>query len=375
MNRSIPKLARTRAGTLVVLGLSLVAPTQTSAQSTLDRTGRGVVEVIAGGVDATSSRMMTDLATVLDDGSTRRVVTVIGKGSLQNLLDLKTLRGVDVAIVQTDVLDYSRAQRLVPGGEGAISYVAKLYSEEFHLLAGPEISSVADLAGKKVNFGPPGDGTAVTGPRLFEVLKIKVETTAYESALAFERLKSGGIAALAYVGGKPVASFAALRAQQGLHFVAIPLNAAIAAAYAPARLTAEDYPELVKAQEPVETIAVGTAMLVANLAPGSERARDVASFVDAFFTQFSKLQDPPHHPKWREVNLAADLPGWKRYPPADVWLKRNAAAPVAMNEQQLHDVFVRFLDERTRSTGQTMSAQQKDELFGQFRRWQQTQVR
>jgi len=375
MNRSIPKLARSRAGMLVVLGLALVASKETSAQSTLDRTGRGVVEVIAGGVDATSTRMMADLATVLDDGSTRRVVTVIGKGSLQNLLDLKTLRGVDIAIVQTDVLDYSKTQRFVPGGEGAISYVAKLYSEEFHLLAGPDIASVADLAGKKVNFGPPGDGTAVTGPKLFDVLKIKVEATAYEPALAFERLKSGEIAALAYVGGKPVASFVGLRAQTGLHFVSIPLNAAVASAYAPAQLTAEDYPDLVKPQDPVETIAVGTAMLVANLSPGSERARDVASFVDAFFTQFSKLQDPPHHPKWREVNLAADLPGWKRYPPADAWLKRNVAAPVAMNEQQLHEVFMRFLDERTRSTGQTMSAQQKDELFGQFRRWQQTQVR
>jgi uncharacterized protein len=375
MNRSFPALARLGVGIVMVLGLSLGLPTRLIAQSALDRTSRGVVEIIAGGVDATSTRIAADLATVLDDGSTRRVVPVVGKGSLQDLIDLKALRGIDVAIVQTDALEYSKAQRLVPGGEGGFAYVAKLYSEEFHLLAGPAIGSIADLAGKKVNFGPAGDGTSVTGPKLFEVLKIKVEATAYEPALAFERLKSGEIAALAYVGGKPVAPFAALRSQQGLHFLSIPLNAAIAAGYAPARLTAEDYPDLVKPQEPVETIAVGTVMLVANLTPGSERARDVANFVDAFFTQFSKLQDPPHHPKWREVNLAAELPGWKRYPPADAWLKRNVAAPVAMNDQQLREVFMKFLDERTRSTGQTMSAQQKDDLFGQFRRWQQTQVR
>ena len=64
-------------------------------------------------------------------------------------------------------------------------------------------------------------------------------------------------------------------------------------------------------------------MVVANLTPDSERNRNVASFVEAFFTQFPKLLDEGHHPKWGEVNLAAELPGWRRYGPADTWIKRN----------------------------------------------------
>jgi len=56
---------------------------------------------------------------------------------LQNLTDLKYLRGIDMAIVQSDVLDYAKEQRLLPGLEWSLTYITRLYNEEFHLLAGP----------------------------------------------------------------------------------------------------------------------------------------------------------------------------------------------------------------------------------------------
>jgi len=340
----------------------------------MDRTNRGVVELLTGGADATSSRIAEDLAAVVDDGTTRRLLPIIGKGTLQNLVDLKMLRGIDVAIVQSDVLDYGKAQKIVPGVEANLTYVTKLYSEEFHLLAGEGIKTVNDLAGKKVNFGPQGDGTSITGPKIFGLLGIKIEATELDQRLALAKLTSGEIAAIGYVGGKPVPFFANLPPQSGLHFVPIPLNAPIVAAYVPGRLSGEDYPNLMKSQDSVDTAAVVAVLLVANLQVDSDRYRSVAAFVDAFFTQLAKLQEEPHHPKWREVNLAAELPGWRRFPPADAWLKRNPPAPVSMSEQQLRDIFLRFLEERARATGQTLTAQQKNELFDQFRRWQSTQT-
>jgi len=369
--RNISKLVLALPIACLLLGLSDGAV----AQSMMDRTNRGVVELLTGGADATSSRIAEDLAAVVDDGTTRRVLPVVGKGTLQNLIDLKMLRGIDVAIVQSDVLEYGKTQRNVPGVEANITYVTKLYSEEFHLLASEGIKTVSDLAGKKVNFGPQGDGTSITGPKIFDLLGIKIQATELDQRLALAKLASGEIAAIGYVGGKPVPFFADLPAQSGLHFLAIPLNAGIVAAYVPGKLSAEDYPNLVKPQESVDTAAVTAVLLVANLQVDSERYRAVAAFVDAFFTQLAKLQEEPHHPKWREVNLAAELPGWKRFPAADAWLKRNPPAPVAMSEQQLRDIFMRFLEERSRSTGQTLSAQQKNELFDQFRRWQSSQSR
>lgn len=358
-----------RCVSTLALALAAALPAAARADTALDRANRGLVELITGGVEDTGLRIGQDLGELLDDGATRRVLTVAGKGAMQNLIDLRTLRGVDLAIVQLDVVEQARR---LGQFEGSLFYVAKLYGEELHLLAGPAIKSIDELAGRTVNIGPPAGGTAVTAPALFERLKLKVETSGFDQATAIAKLRTGEIAALAFVAAKPAPVFTSLRASEGFHFLAVPLKPEILAAYVPTRLTSEDYPDLVDA--PVDAIAVGSVLLAANLTPDSERYRNVAQFVDAFFTQFPKLLEPPHHPKWHEVNLAAELPGWRRLPAAEAWLKRNAGPAVAApNEQQMRDIFVRFLDERSRlSTGKAMSAPEKDALFEQFRRWQQS---
>lgn len=358
----------------VVLSLSAGAPGM--AQSVVERSNRGVVEIIASGVSSSTAVMAEDLADVVDDGATRRVVPVIGKGSLQDIIDLKSLRGIDLAIVQSDALEFVKAQRLLPGIENAVSYIAKLSSEEFHLLARGDIKTVAELAGKRVNFGAPTEGTALTGPRLFELLHVKVEATNYNQALALEKLRNGEIAAMAYVVGKPAPFFAGLGGQNGLHLIGLPLRAEITAAYLPARISAEDYPGLLPAHTAVDTVAVGSVLIAANLAPDSERYRNVANFVEVFFTQFARLLEAPHHPKWNEVNLAAELPHWRRFPAAEAWIKHNGGTPVAFNEDQMRDIFAKFLDERSRASGATaLSGEQKSQLFDQFRRWQGEHLR
>src|SRR6201997_1061207 len=135
---------------------------------------RGVVELETGRATGISVRIAEDLANVIDDGATRRVLPVIGKGALQNITDLKLLRGIDMAILQTDVLDYAKQSNYFPGIETWVSYIAKLYNEEFHLLARQDIKSIADLANQKVNVDLRGAGTAITAARLFELLNIPV---------------------------------------------------------------------------------------------------------------------------------------------------------------------------------------------------------
>ena len=140
---------------------------------------------------------------------------------------------------------------------------------------------------------------------------------------------------MALVAGKPAPLLRLRDGSDGLHLLAIPLKAELASAYAPSRLTAKDYPGLVAADAPVDTVAVGVVLIAANLTPNSERARNLANFVDAFFTQFPTLLEPGHEAKWREVNLAAELPGWQRFPAADQWLARNA--PVAKQVEAARD--------------------------------------
>jgi TRAP transporter TAXI family solute receptor len=367
---AIPLFIRTLlAGVL----LAAFAPPSADAETAGEHANRGLVELLTGSVDGTGAKLGADLADLLDDGATRRVLPVIGKGALQNLTDLRALRGIDLAIVQADVLE--NAKRKTNGAiDASVTYVAKLHNEELHLLAGAAITRIEDLAGKKVNVGSPSGGTAQTASALFDQLQIKIEATGWEPAMALAKLRTGEIAALADVTGKPAALFAGLRAPEGLHFLAIPLKPELLSVYLPTRLTADDYPELVPNDAPVDTLAVGTVLLAANLAPDSERYRNVVQFVDAFFTHFPRLLEPPHQAKWHEVNLAAELPGWHRFPTAESWLKRNTSTPVATpGEQQMREIFARFLDERSRATtGKTLSGKDKDQLFEQFRQWQQS---
>jgi hypothetical protein len=113
----------------------------------------GTVGVISGGVDGTYIRIANDLAAVLDDGDRLRVLPVVGKGSLQNITDILLLRGIDIGIVQSDVLAYARRKQLNPGIDKSIQYITKLYDEEVHILARPDIAKLEDLARQEGECG------------------------------------------------------------------------------------------------------------------------------------------------------------------------------------------------------------------------------
>jgi hypothetical protein len=94
------------------------------------------------------------------------------------------------------------------------------------------------------------------------------------------------------VARKPAPFFHDIEGEDGLHLLNLPFNSAMAAVYLAARLTAADYPSLVPDGRPVETIGVGTVLVAANLQQAPERYRNVANFVEAFFTGFQSLLEP-----------------------------------------------------------------------------------
>ena len=146
-------------------------------------------------------------------------------------LDLKYLRGIDLAIVPADALEYAREQRLFPGIEGSLSYIAKLYSQEFHLLARSDIKKIADLSGQTVNVDVQGSSTALTTTRLLNLLRLNVKIANDNQDAALRKLQNGEIAALAFVAAAPAPFFQAIDATDGLHLLSIPLTPAVASAY------------------------------------------------------------------------------------------------------------------------------------------------
>jgi TRAP-type uncharacterized transport system substrate-binding protein len=354
--------------------LSCLASAGFAADFRSDATNKGMVELETGSSAGMSVQIAEDLAGLVDDGATRRVLPVVGRTASQNLWDLILLHGIDMAILQTDVIDDARKRRVLPGLENGFSYITKLYNEEFHLLAGPEIRTVSDLAHRRVAVGLLGSGSDVTAGRLFDLLKIPIEPVYDRPEVEIDKLRHGDVVALAFLAGKPAPLLQTLRQGDALHFVPIPLDAGIINAYAPTTLSADDYPGLLAKDQTIDTVAVGSFLAVAKLTPGSDRYKNVSNFVDVFFTEFRTLLEPGNQTKWREINLAAEMPSLTRFPPAQQWLDRNSAV-ARQNPQDVKTLFSRFLDSRQQARGApTITDQQKQELFDQFQHWQAGQA-
>jgi TRAP-type uncharacterized transport system substrate-binding protein len=287
----------------------------------------GIIELETEEASGGSVAIAEDLASIVDNSSTRRLLPVVGNSAQQNLVDLMRLGGIALAILPTDVLDASRRQNLYPDLEHQVSYVTVLYSQELHLLARTDIRRLADLTGRTVNVGVIGSGTALTAGRLFGLLGISATLTYDRQRPALEKLRQGEIQALALVAPRPAPLFLGIRPEEHLHFVPVPLESSVINTYVPTKLDPADYPNLVRPGESVDTIAVATVLAAGKSEPGSARDRDLAGFVNAFFSQVGVLLQPGHHPKWQEVNLAATFPGWNRLPAAQQWLERNGAVP------------------------------------------------
>jgi len=331
------------------------------------------VGILAGDVDSTGLRIASDLARVLDNGNELRIIPMAGKGSIQNLNDLLTLREIDIAIVQSDVLTRFAKISRQPGFQSRMQYVAKLYSEEFHVLSRMQFLCLQDLAGRRVSFGPKDSGMAITAEAVFEANGIAVNPLYLDHEEAIEQLKRGELDALVSVGGKPSRAFDKITHKDKVHFLDVEYLPALQSSYLPAIITAEDYPNLVAPNESVGTIAVSTVMAIQSLPPQSERFRILSRFSERFFASIDHFRTGGYSPKWQEVDIRAPLKGWQRFPPAERWLTANAepkTEPVsAPGSQKLKTIFRKFVK------SQHGSSPNREELFNRFIRWYQQQNR
>jgi len=125
-----------------------------------DEVNAGLVGIVTRGMEGTEQWEATDLAASLGgERDTLRILPIVGKGALQNATDIIFARGVDVGIIQSDVLAALKRQPPFPRVENYLRYITKLCDEEVHIVAGTQIRSVEELASKKVNFGARDSGT------------------------------------------------------------------------------------------------------------------------------------------------------------------------------------------------------------------------
>src|SRR6266403_2737434 len=317
---------------------SLKAIFQFGSVETKKALNANTVTLISGTIGGTYVQFGADLASVLDDGNKLRVLPIVGRGSVQSIADVLFLQGVDLGIVRSDTLDYLEKKGFAKDIKKQFAYVTKLYNEEMHVIASKSVRTLRDLEGKTVSVDLPNGGTFVTALTVFERLGMKPKVVYIEQRIALEKLKAGEIDAVIVCGGKPYKSVSGFKDDR-FHLVTVDYEKPLQGDYLPARLSAKDYPNLISDQEQVDTIAVPAVLAAYNWAPNTDRYRKLSLFVDAFFTKFPTLQNPPFHPKWKEVSLAAPLPGWQRLPAATKWLEEHGLA--ANNVRSRFDEFLK----------------------------------
>jgi TRAP-type uncharacterized transport system substrate-binding protein len=324
--------------------------------------------------DDTYLQMAYDLADVLNDGDNLRILPIAGIGGPRNIRDVRYVKGIDIGLTQTSILNNFRRsnERMGQSDNNKIVYIAKLFNEEIHLVARPEITSITQLRGLKVNFDLRGSGTSYSMRDIFNALGIEVEEVSMSQVEAFEKLKTGEIAATALIAGKPVRSMSKLSRADRLHFVPLPYSQQLISDYLPTSLTHDDYPDLIPPGQSVETVAVGAVLIAYNWPKTNvDRYRRVQKFVEAFFPKIAEFQKPPRHVKWREVNLAATLPGWNRFEAAQAWLDNQRSSEAKAEQPAGVGLRQAVAAGGATRSGTATPSQQDAALYQEFLRWRQ----
>jgi TRAP-type uncharacterized transport system substrate-binding protein len=326
---------------------------------------------VAGGiVDGTFFRFAEDMRRLLDDGDEMRVLPTVTRGSASNIDDLLYLRGIDVAVTQSDVFEFFRTQRKIPNLDARIDYIVRFPISEVAIIARNDIRTIEDLRGKKVDFGDPGSAGSLTAPILFRHFGIEVKEAPLPGPYtvgAYMKVAAGEVDAAVRVVGKPVPHIAQIPPNSGLHLVPIPFTGSPAEYYTIGEFTSADYPNLVPPGQRVDTLAVPTVLAVYNWPKGSERYNKVERFVTRLFENWEKLRNPPYHPKWRDVNPSATVPGWKKFVVAEEQVAKlmgNSPSRSGLNQE-----FDAFLTSRLAGRGKQPDQAERDALFQDFLRW------
>jgi TRAP-type uncharacterized transport system substrate-binding protein len=284
------------------------------------QTNNKLLTILGGPPQTTVARGAQELAALMKAANLDAEM----KAGPVSIAQLSETDGADLAIVQSDTLEEARRDANA-GLQRKLTFIARLFNQEIHIVARPGVKIFAELDGRTIATSALDTPEGRTASKLFERAGIRPRLLEMEPAIALARLGRGEIDAAIFVGGKPAPALADLSIA-GLKLISIPYKGALQEFYYPAQITKADYPNLVAGEKGVDTVAISTVLMALEAKPGSPRYKKLTQFTQIFFERFGALRDGAHHPKWREVNLAADVPGWRRFQPAQKWLD-HAPAP------------------------------------------------
>jgi TRAP-type uncharacterized transport system substrate-binding protein len=215
-------------------------------------------------------------ARVLDDGKLR-VLPVLGKGPVRNVVDILYLKAIDMGMVASDVPEFYKLQYKIPDVASRLRQIAKLYNNELHVIAPTSIKSIFDLEGKRIVAQT--DVGYYSAKLIFSRLNMHVTYDYWtDDSRAIQKIIDGEADAYVASTGKVFPQARAIKNEnRRLHLVPIPYDRRLQDLYLGTTLSGEDYPNLLAPDEKIETVATSVLLVTFNwpekhrsLSPDSE---------------------------------------------------------------------------------------------------------
>src|SRR5215470_1605919 len=140
-----------------------------------DRMNANTLIAVTGNPGFIYSEFGNDLAAVLNNGDELRILPVVSQGGVQNIRDVRFLKGVDIGFSATNYLAFVRRSGDIPDLTDKIVYIARIANDPVHVLTRSDITTLEQLRGQKVNVNSKGSGTEMSAHDIFGALKISVE--------------------------------------------------------------------------------------------------------------------------------------------------------------------------------------------------------
>lgn len=299
--------------------------------------------------EETTRLLVADMVDELQTTSDLRVVPVLSANHVESIFDLLYLSGIDLSVIHADVLEYLARTQGYYRVYDRIHGLVKLFDEKVAVIAREEIDTLDELAGRRVDFGPPGRGPDVTATLLFDTLGIDVDVVRLDDEKALARLSSGEIAATVHLTEEPLESLSALTADDGVRLLPVPREPALLAHYEPAELVGEDFPGLLGDAPPVETVSVPVIIASYNW-PESKgfRYAKLQRFVGALIDSLDELRTADHESDWETVSFDEPLHGVTRLAMVETELAAAAERRRVAEEAEAMEAARRLAAEKAR---------------------------
>jgi TRAP transporter TAXI family solute receptor len=266
--------------------------------------------IVTGSPEGTYYQICNDISSLASNHGINLKVFP-SNGSLENVAAVYKRPGVQLGIVQSDVLAYigslANKDNYLKRVAKKIKMVYPLYNEEVHLVARNNIKNFFDLTGKVVAVGKERSGSYLTANLLFQLSEItpakKVEIGGSE---ALDALLRGDIDAMFYVAGYPVKLFQNMDPEGLLHLVPIQ-DKSITEFYSVSMIPSSTYSWQ---KEAVSTIAVKAVLMSFDYK--WNHCKNVGRLANIIYDNFDWLKQHGHK-KWKNVDFDFKLKKWEQY--------------------------------------------------------------